>query len=264
MSQIAMLLLPTPRFPSPEDIQAALAPLVASGEAVTIEMNPDQAEKSTLLRFGAHQLVTLPLDVPMPMADALVAVEKSVMVFHADAEPVKAHQAHLVLSLHGFEDDPIAGNLLLTRLTAALLLPIKGANVLYGGIYVPGAAFIDFAQQAGPEKLPVLLWIAMFGLTDEDTGVRLMVTEGMQNFGRRQVESLAPLSLSVDVQMRQFYNFVGFLLQNPPPLELPVVLGPGDFGKDIILREADSLYYTPVETVYQILYPSEEKPTSIH
>jgi len=115
------------------------------------------------------------------------------------AEVCAQHRTHLLVGLKG-EPDPLRRHLMLTHFAAALAQETDALAVLYwdnGGVVQPAEWLCRWAPEAGPEDLPLMLWINFHMFMHE--GTPFVATRGLRTFGLMEVEagssSLKPMEL---------------------------------------------------------------------
>ena len=134
-------------------------------------------------------------------------------------EAMKAHKAHLIVTLSGGRRTPIDRCLLLTALTAAVTAASNAAGVYWGSgtVLQSPRAFLEVAGEMRQDSLPLRLWID-FRLVPERPGVYSLFTTGMEPFGHMDLEvpkSRQKPEAILDVA----YNAAHYLLDRGPVLK---------------------------------------------
>lgn len=150
----------------------------------------DVEEKKGVLSFkldDAAAAVAL-LPAPIPWSD-LEGPCAGAWYWPKAVEAMRAHKAHLIVSLGGGRRTPIDRCLLLTALTAAVTAASDAAGVYWGSgtVVQSPKAFLEVSGQMSQDFLPLRLWID-FRLVKERPGVHSLFTTGMEPFGHMDLE----------------------------------------------------------------------------
>lgn len=135
------------------------------------------------------------------------------------AEAMKAHKAHLIVTLSGGRRTVIDRCLLLTALTASVTAVSNAAGIYWGSgtVLQSPAAFLEVASEMKQESLPLRLWID-FRLVRERPGVHSVFTTGMEAFGHMDLE--VPKSRQKPEAILDLaFNAAHYLLDNGPVLK---------------------------------------------
>ena len=99
--------------------------------------------------------------------------------------------AHVVVVVKGPEaGKPVMRALFLTRIVAMLTRAFDGVGVFWAGapsIHAP-EAFLASSDEMSPEQLPLRLWVDFQVWRNEDDGTHSLRTNGMESFGRYELE----------------------------------------------------------------------------
>lgn len=180
----------------------------------------DVEQKKNVLSFrldDATAAVAL-MEAPIPWGD-LEGPCASAWYWPKAVEAMKAHRAHLIVTLGGGRRTPIDRCLLLTALTAAVTATSDAAGVYWsaGSVVQSPRAFLELAGQMSQDALPLRLWID-FRLVRERTGMHSLFTTGMQAFGHMELE--VPKSRQRPEAIFDFaFNAAHYLLDRGPVLK---------------------------------------------
>ena len=106
------------------------------------------------------------------------------------AAAMRAHAAHLLVTLVDEGGRPITKSLALTRLTAALATTSPSVGVFWGPgrLVHPPMAFIEQAEQASETNLPLFLWVD-FRVEQLNDGALRLYTTGLDALGGAELEA---------------------------------------------------------------------------
>lgn len=173
---------------------AAMPPLAAwTGELerVAPEMRPSEVEAADEIvtgKLGREMFALALMPAPIPREEIEAACAAS-WFWPGAASVVLPHRAHLVVSVMGGESDAVTRHLLLARLVAAVAAAANGLGIYWGsaGLVHRPADVYEAAREAGPETLPLQLWVA-FQLREEGPDSVVLDTLGLEAFGLPELE----------------------------------------------------------------------------
>lgn len=173
----------------------------------------DAATPSFELTKG--QLILGSMPAPVPWTDLEGPCATSVIWKNA-AEEVKAHQAHIIVTVSS-NLDPVEKSILLTQCTAAVLAACDAAIGVYWGnstLVVPKKIFVDFAEEVLPHGPPLDIWVEFrVGWTTNTTSAGF--TQGMEALGHMEMEVLEIPEKPAELRQR-LQDLASYLLQNGP------------------------------------------------
>lgn len=218
-SLLCMLLLKEKSsLPDPEGVAARLREIGGSDYQLTWD-DPAGSKDGIDAQFynleGRRVMVGL-MPMPIPWTELEGPCAQNV-VWPEATEVCRQHQAHLIVGLQG-EPDPVDRHLMLTHFAAAMAQE-AGALAVYwgsGGVVQSAELFGQFATEAEPESLPLLLWISFHKFMHE--GAPFVATEGLKEFGVMEVEAgsanLKPMQL-----LEKVYDIAHYLCLRGPVLK---------------------------------------------
>jgi hypothetical protein len=132
-------------------------------------------------------VVTLPL--PLPARDMEAAAERS-WHFPGAEVALSQHEAHAVVTVASRKGTGrLEQALRLTRVVAAIADGENAAAVYWGaaGLLHEPADFLDEIESAGPEYVPVMLWVSLTPFLVKKK--KHMATRGLKELGRLEIEA---------------------------------------------------------------------------
>jgi hypothetical protein len=134
---------------------------------------------------GVLGLVHIP--APIPAGDLAGPVA---LAWHwpAAAAVVPAHRSHVIVHVGSTTLGAIGVRLLLTRLAASVLAVSEGTGVYVGDAMLvrSGADYLQDAERASREDLPILSWVGFNPVQEE--GALSAYTTGLTAFGLQELE----------------------------------------------------------------------------
>ena len=155
------------------------------------EPEPDleQEKDSLVFNFNDHLVAICLMRGPVPNQEAEEMVQRNYL-WPQGLEQVKKHQAHLLVTIVGDNEDPIERGLLFTKV-AATCVHLEGSLGIYtnGTVFAPDF-YYDLAQLIKANDLPINNWI-WFGIwRNKDSDKYNAYTCGMRSFGKLEMEVL--------------------------------------------------------------------------
>lgn len=139
------------------------------------------------LKVGHYDvyLALMPAPIPWSQLDTLT---QAAWHWKEAAEILKGHRAHILITITNAPPDPLDADLLLTKVTAAVLEVQESLGVLWGGPAICSRTmFISEAKDAARDKhLPVLSWMS-FNMMKEQ-GQYVISTQGMGRYGQMELD----------------------------------------------------------------------------
>jgi hypothetical protein len=104
---------------------------------------------------------------------------------------LRAHKAHILVTLRLGPEDPLERAMLLSRLVATVLSSQECVGVYWSGPAIsPAGMFLESVRKAvAGGDYPLLSWVS-FGLALKESGVSV-VSEGMEELGHKELEVIA-------------------------------------------------------------------------
>ena len=154
---LAMVALNTPSLPPLQDLLANLKAI----PGIAVDLDSARIRGDTFV-FGLGNdnaaVALMPAPIPWPDLEGPCA---TAWWWPEATERMKGRSTHVLIALVGAPDNPIQRHIGLTRLTVAVASLTDAAGIYWGGgrlVYDP-QAFIEEAQDASPENLPIPLWV---------------------------------------------------------------------------------------------------------
>lgn len=179
-----------------------------------LEVSLTQDDPTTpSFELGKGQLILGSMPAPIPWTELEGPCATSILWKNA-AEDVKAHQAHIIVTVMS-DLDPVEKAILLTKCTAAVLAACDDAIGVYWGnatLVVPKTMFTDFAEQVLPHGPPLDIWVD-FRVGWKTNTTSAGFTQGMQALGHMEMEVLESPEKPAALRER-LQGLASYLLQN--------------------------------------------------
>lgn len=188
--------------------------------------------------------------VPMPIPDG-EAEDAADSFLWPDGSRFAVHQSHVILGSAGEHKNKVKAVLALTKLAAAMLDACDGIAVYWGSgsITVPRDQFVDFAEDADADDLPLFLW-CRFQVTQSDEGRVGLYTLGLRQFGLMEIE--VDESSKDPKELLEFvFNVAHYLVQNGPVIKDGDTVG-GSAEERIVVKRGQSVL-DATQSVYKIV-----------
>jgi len=173
-------------------------------------------------------MALIPMQIPWSDIESVAAHTYN---WPAAAEDLKAHNAHVIVSIMGSEGSTLRRSIILTKVLAAML-STSGALGVYQGaqtLLISKAQYLPPAEALKEGNMPFVLWI-YFGIIQSPEG-NSVYTYGLNVFDKQEMEILnSPLDME-DVY-RFMLNICAYVLR-----------------KDITLKDGETLGYTENQKV---------------
>jgi hypothetical protein len=136
-----------------------------------------------------EQIGLMCIDKPVPSEDIEFTAQYT-YTWKTASEDLKAHQAHIIITLMGGNVDAVKRFTLQTQLICSVLRTTDAIGVFNGqqSLLIPKHLYLQQAQQMDATNLPVNLWI-YFGLRTQG-GLNNGYTYGLEAFGKEEMEIL--------------------------------------------------------------------------
>ena len=156
------------------------------------------------------------LPFPIP-GDAVAQTAACNYFWENGATEAPRHKAHIVLSLQDAGKDPLAENILFTKLADAVLRSTPATGIYLGDrtLALPKDFYLDHAENLQTGELPLLNWI-YFGFRKHKNRFSAF-TYGMQDFGKPNLEILESQHTPDDIHT-VLYNAAHFMLASDAEL----------------------------------------------
>jgi hypothetical protein len=127
---------------------------------------------------------------PFPWSD-LESLTKNSWHWKESGALLRAHKAHILVTLMEGPEDPIEYAMLFSKLTAAVLTSQECVGVYWHGPAIsPAKMFLESVKEAGEGgPYPLLSWVS-FALVPEPSGLSV-VSQGMNQLGHKEMELIA-------------------------------------------------------------------------
>lgn len=210
---LAMVALYDSRLPHPDHYRQCLAqnfPDLPHPVSVTM-IEEDRAQALSVETSESTGIIAV-LPAPIPWAD-LEGPCSTAWWWPEAAEKLKPHTAHAIIAVTPkHKDDAIASCLIATKLTACLASTANAAGVYWGnGTLVHSAeTFMEHSRGAGPDHLPLSLWID-FRLQRTPDGRYQLLTTGLESLNKREIE-IAPCALRPIELLETAYDIAHYAL----------------------------------------------------
>lgn len=173
----------------------------------------DNSEATALFQLKNGQLILGLMPAPVPWRDLEGPCATSLLWPNA-AEEVKAHQAHIIVTILS-DLDPVEKAILLTQCTAAVLATCDAATGVYWGnatLVVPKNIFMEFAEKVLPHEAPLDIWID-FRVGWKTNTTSAGFTQGMEALGHMDMEVVEIPEEPAKLRQR-LQGLASYLLQN--------------------------------------------------
>ncbi len=182
---LSMVALDTPSLPMPQPMTETLASL----SGTTIEAKTIEVQENTLaftLDGNTAAVALVPAPIPWSNLDGPC---ETAWWWPEAASRMRGHDSHLLLVLGGETGDAVRRSLALTHLTAAVAAHVDTAGIYWsaGRLVHNPQVFLEEARRAGPENLPLHLWVDFRIEANDDSTLRLFTT-GMKVFDKMEIE----------------------------------------------------------------------------
>ncbi len=182
---LAMVMLPSKAPLDADRVFARMRESTSDTVRIT-DITSDNGIISAQIPGGVIGLAHLPLPIP---SKELEWPAKVAWHWPTAQEEIARHECHVIVSVSSNTLDRVDLHLLHTRLVAALL-EVSGAIGVYAGgamLVLSSEAFIEFARNASRKNLPLLCWVGVHPVAEEDKTASAY-TVGMKAFGFLELE----------------------------------------------------------------------------
>lgn len=149
--------------------------------------NTDAKDHIAVFDANGYDIAVAHMPFPVPGKEIQHAAKLSYLWKNADDE-ISRSKSHIVLTLTKPGNDPVAENLLYSKIASSLMNNSKSI-----GIYIGGRTLVlrkDFYQEnlqsMSADDLPLFIWL-YFGLIKEN-GKQFIYTYGLADFGKKEME----------------------------------------------------------------------------
>lgn len=170
----------------------------------------ESSNETSVLEIDGYNIAIASMEVPIPGNEIETTAEYNYFWKNGKDEATK-HKGHIILSIMNAGKNPVAENILYTKIASAVLNNSKSI-----GIYIGGRTLLlkkDFYQsltaEMSDENLPLYNWI-YFGLRTEN-GKNSMYTYGLADFNKTEIEIL-DTKHSKDEINEMMMNLVNYIL----------------------------------------------------
>jgi len=209
---ISMIMLAADKAPHAADVERELRRRYPELKASLVS---DAKEDTPAFELEKGQLILGHMPGPIPWTDLEGPCATSILWKNA-AEEVKAHQAHIVVTVLS-ELEPVEKAILLTQCTAAVLAASDAAIGVYWGratLVVPKVIFLEFAEKILPVGPPLDIWVDFrVGWTTKTASAGF--TQGMEALGHMELEVLEIPEKPAELRQR-LQELALYLLENGP------------------------------------------------
>ena len=234
---LAMVTLNTPSLPTPAEILGKFEDL--SGVTIDPESVNAKDEAMVFTLGKDHAAVSL-MPAPIPWSN-LEGPCATAWWWPEATERMKSHNSHVIVALVGDKGNPIHLRVMLTHLTASVLLHTDAAGVYWGDgtlVHEP-KSFIEESKNASPDDPPLHLWIDFRVEQNEDGSCRLFTT-GMKSFDQMEIE--IPRSRRRPSEVLDFGHAVAsYIITSNPNVEDGHTIGRSETEK-IKIKHAPSMW----------------------
>jgi hypothetical protein len=244
---LSFVLLSEPKLPEAKLFRAALEKRLA-GRLSVGDMDAD-GERVILLQVAGGTVMVGLIEAPLPKGQ-IDDLCTSAWYWRQACDATAAHKAHVVASVLDTKLDKLDASLLLTDVVASLM----DANAIassWGASLQSRDAFLRQSASISRELPPALLWVNFRVSNDPDKGLSLS-TEGMEEFGLREIEAKDVNRPGRDV----FMLLVGmgqYLISKGPVIKDGETIGDSP-SLNIRVRQGPS-HWREGATVYRVTWP---------
>lgn len=180
--ELAMVALSEARLPTAEAFRAALTTMGQPALAVSDLRVDDGVMTFNLTGGGMGAIALMPAPIPWRDIGPLVA---NTPLFEDAEQRMRAHRAHLLVTLMGQEGTAKERKLRLTQAVAAAATDDAAVGVYWGDAPAikDAAFFVARTREASADSLPVSLWLG-FSFAGAGKDRVSILTRGMHEFGR--------------------------------------------------------------------------------
>ena len=171
---------------------------------------------ATFLILDGYTAAIAYMPFPIP-GDAVAQTAACNYFWENGATEAPLHKAHIILSIKDAGEDPIAENILFTKLADAVLRSTPATGIYLGDrtLALPKDFYLDHADNLQTGELPLLNWI-YFGFRKHKNRFSAF-TYGMQDFGKHNLEILESHHSPDDIHT-VLYNAAHFMLASDTDL----------------------------------------------
>jgi hypothetical protein len=213
-----------------------------------VKSEEDSDNQAAVLLIDNYRIVLSEIPVAIPGSEVEKAAQFNYLWENA-AEESAQHQGHIIVSITNPGEDPIAENLLFSKVVMSVMNNSSAIGMYMGQrtLVLRKDLYEYFTASMSTQELPLYLWL-YFGLRELD-GKRSIYTYGLSEFGKQEMEILdsdrsfeelsslmydmAHYVLAFDVELKTGETIGGTAQQ-----KLPITESPGRFVKGNTLKIA--------------------------
>ncbi len=257
--RMAMVALREPRLPDPQALTALHAEHWPDVAALVSEHTDPSTGVISFRTAGAHFALAL-MPSPIPWSE-LSGPAESAWHWPEAAARLKRHQAHLIVTASSSTLDAIDLMLALTRVVAVAALSTPAAGIYWAGARQVHdvSAFVDEADTASREQLPLYLWLR-FGLLGEDDGSTTLHTTGLAELEHMELE-FPHSAFDPQTLVDRAFNIAHYLLDHGPVLAHGHTIGISA-AERLNISHAPSMF-DPARQVYSLTLSGGSPPTML-
>lgn len=149
--------------------------------------NTDAKGDIAVFDTNGYHIAVANMAFPVPGKEILETAKLNYLWKNAADEVAKC-KGHIVLSITNAGDNPMAENLLYSKLASSLMNNSKSIGIYLGGrtLVLREDFYQDNVESMSEEDLPLFIWL-YFGLIKEN-GKQSIYTYGLADFGRKEME----------------------------------------------------------------------------
>lgn len=183
--ELAMVPLKSAKAPDWARVEKALR---AAGFAPRGQVDREKSGLTLALGDGSSLWIHH-LPAPIPWSELEGPCQTTFMWEEAE-KALKPHKSHLLVAYRNGKGRAVERNLVLTRAVAAALRSSDAAGVYWGAapLVQSPRIFLEMSAQAGPQELPLLLWVDFRLGAGQSPGTVTLVTYGLDRLGQREIE----------------------------------------------------------------------------
>lgn len=151
--------------------------------------NLDAKSDVAVFDTNGYHIAVANMAFPVPGKEVKETAKINYLWKNAESEIIKS-KGHIILTLTNAGDDPIAENLLYSKLASSLMNNSKSMGIYMGGrtLVLRKDFYQDNVESMSAEDLPLFIWL-YFGLVKEDRK-QSIYTYGLADFGKKEMEIL--------------------------------------------------------------------------
>lgn len=170
----------------------------------------ESSDESSVLVIDGYSIAIGNMPLPIPGDEIKETAAYNYLWPNGEKEATK-HKGHILLSILNAGKDPVAENLLFSKVASAILKHSKSLGVYIGGrtLLLSKDLYLGNTERMSAEDLPLYNWI-YFGLR-QDNGKQSIYTYGLADFGKKEMEIINS-SRSLEELNEMMFNMAHYVI----------------------------------------------------